>query len=288
MKIRLIAMDMDGTLLDNDTTRLPAENAAALREAAEAGIHIAICSGRNPDDISMYALDAGLPQLHILALNGGCIMDRPMGTILRSDCISPDTSLRLMRRAHASGLLYGCFRDHVLAIDNGTPENQPVIRWGYHLLRPEGLGQMVFGAEAVESMARQGFNKLVLLDMESTGVIPSLKKELESDFPELELCASWTNNIEANPRGINKGSGLKNLADSLGIPMEQVMAIGDHDNDLPMLRAAGVSVVMENGSPAALATAHWMAPANTRYGVADAIRFLALGDETLQGVKKLK
>ena len=80
--IELIAMDMDGTLLVHSNV-IPEENIAALRLAHEAGIRLALCSGRIPDDMGFFAKDMGLP-MHILALNGTCLMDRPLGGILRS------------------------------------------------------------------------------------------------------------------------------------------------------------------------------------------------------------
>lgn len=90
--IRLIAMDMDGTLLtriDPVTARIPEENAAVLRRCVDAGVHLALASGRMPDDASFYAADAGLP-MHIIGLNGGVILDSPWASLCMSSfCRSP-------------------------------------------------------------------------------------------------------------------------------------------------------------------------------------------------------
>ena len=77
--IRLIAMDMDGTLL-NSRQELSAGNVAALRAAEEKGVKLAICSGRPAGDSGMFAVTHGFDQMAILSLNGGYCLDRPFGT----------------------------------------------------------------------------------------------------------------------------------------------------------------------------------------------------------------
>lgn len=75
--VSLIAMDMDGTLLDS-RQRLTPGNLAALRKAQAAGIHLAICSGRLPGDVAMFLNEAGLPDCAILSLNGAYCLKRCM------------------------------------------------------------------------------------------------------------------------------------------------------------------------------------------------------------------
>lgn len=75
--VSLIAMDMDGTLLDS-RQRLTPGNLAALRKAQAAGIHLAICSGRLPGDVAMFLDEAGLPDCAILSLNGAYCLKRCM------------------------------------------------------------------------------------------------------------------------------------------------------------------------------------------------------------------
>lgn len=85
---------------------------------------------------------------------------------------------------------------------------------------------------------------------------------------------------------MNKGTGLRRLAELLDIPMEQVMAIGDNGNDIPMLREAGYGVAMGNATPDTVAASDWHTMPLQAHGVAAAIRHLALG-EPVQGVTRL-
>jgi hypothetical protein len=92
----------------------------------------------------------------------------------------------------------------------------------------------------------------------------------------MEIVRSHANFVEGNPLGVSKGDALRRLADHLGIPREQVMAIGDQGNDVAMIAWAGVGVAMGNGAPAAKAVAHWIAPSLSANGAAVAIEHFIL------------
>ena len=284
--IELIAMDMDGTLLVHDNV-IPEENVAALRQAHEAGIHLALCSGRIPDDMGFFAKDMGLP-MHILALNGTCLMDRPLGSILHSDTIPPQSARAILTRLHALPVAYSLFSGHeiVTSLPHVTDDELRIII-GKNVTRPGGRTVIHRGGKGEEALADRGINKLMVFTEGDGAPLQALKAGLERDMPEVEISSSWVNNLEINPAGCNKGTALRALADSLGIPMGRVMALGDNDNDVPMLRAAGYGVAMGNATPAAVAAADWLAPGNEAFGVAAAVRCLAL-HQPVPGVRRLK
>ena len=88
--IRLIAMDMDGTLL-NSAQQISPGNAQALRLAREQGIKLAICSGRSPGDIAMFALENGLEDCALSSLNGTYCLETPLGAPFCSHVLNQDT-----------------------------------------------------------------------------------------------------------------------------------------------------------------------------------------------------
>lgn len=283
--IRLIAMDMDGTLLAGGTNAIPPENAQALRLAAQRGIRLALCSGRVPDDASFFAVDAGL-DMAVLGLNGGCVLSSPLGPVCRSSLIERDAMARLKVMLDASGLLYGMFSENALAVSHAQEGDNAAVMWGAFILRKGSRGSIAFGPEATQALLCRGVNKLVVIDMQRTGALQRLRADIAREIPQVEVASSWTNNIEINPSGVNKGAALTALAAGMGIPMSQVMALGDHDNDVPMLRCAGYGVAMGNGSPAAIDAAGYVTLTNDRHGVAAAVRALALG-EHVAGVRRL-
>ena len=94
---------------------------------------------------------------------------------------------------------------------------------------------------------------------------------------QMQIVRSHELFIEANPLGVDKGTGLAWLAGHLGVPQSQVMAVGDQDNDAPMVAWAGLGVAMGNGSAACKAAADWIAPPMSKDGAAVAIERFAFG-----------
>ena len=100
-------------------------------------------------------------------------------------------------------------------------------------------------------------------------------------FDSLELVGSLKYNIEINAAGVNKGKGLLELGEILGISREEIMAFGDGDNDIAMLREVGFGVAMENADEEVKAVADYVTGSNDEDGVAKAIARFVLG-ETVQ------
>lgn len=277
--IRLIAMDMDGTLLTRinpETACIPPENAAALHIAHERGVHLALASGRMPDDASFYAKDAGLP-MHIIALNGGMTLDGPLGTPTASHLLPEKTARRLVEILRDEPLEVAVFGAWEVVALREHPLSWARAVLGTYYGREGGRLTYRSGGEGLEALLPHAAKVVVLSD----GNIPALeqaKARIRQEFPDLAIYASWFDNFEVNPPHVDKGTALTELAASLEIPMSQVMAIGDNGNDVSMIRAAGVGVAMGSGSEAAKAAADVITLSNEEHGVAAVIRALILGE----------
>lgn len=270
--IRLIAMDMDGTLLDEDQ-RLSQENITALKDAARAGIHIAICSGRLAGDSGLFALDAGLSACHILSLNGAYCLETPLGGAYATHFIDGQTLQACLRILSEYEIAYACYRpEGAVVMENGGAWKTK--NWGAHKDRP-GASEYAYGREALDEAIPRGICKLVYIEERSPELLLEIKGRLES-IRGLDVTSSWKNNLELMPAGVNKGTAVKELAERLGIPPANVMVIGDYDNDLPMLEYAGVGVAMGNASQAVRDAARYVTLSNGEHGVAHAIRQWAL------------
>ena len=278
LPVRMIAMDMDGTLLthcSDGPSYISRANLAALRLAHERGIVTVIASGRMPDDAGAFAVDARLP-MAILSLNGACIQREAMGPIVKSSPLPGDAAARVWHRALAMGLEVGLFGGHTLVTSRPLETEADWNRWGTWLRRPGTRCVVRDRGQGAEELLSAGAHKLVLL-ADTEEPLPLLKKELEATEPELEISSSWARNLEVNARGVHKGMALRQLAEELHIPMNRVMAIGDNGNDIPMLREAGIGVAMGNGTAETKAACGWVTRTVGEDGVAAAIRHLALG-----------
>ena len=284
--IRLIAMDMDGTLLGQERGVIPPVNLQALQAARARGIRLCLASGRAPDDAGFHAADAGLP-MHIIALNGGVILLEPLGPVISSRHIPEDAARRVYGLIQQAGLPFALFSDHDVALSRPSAyTGQMKEVWGTFMDREGGRTRVMTDPAAVAPRLAR-VSKFVVTSISDPSLLPPLRARIDALCPEVEVTSSWIDNIEINPRGVNKGAALTALAERLGIPMAQVMAIGDNDNDVSMLEAAGVGVAMGNATPAALAAADYMTLPCLENGVAAAIRALALG-EAVPGVKPLR
>ncbi len=269
--IRLIAIDMDGTLLGSDNL-ISEENARALRDANEAGIEIAICTGRMVEEITGYAQRAGF-SCWAAGCNGARVLDPTGKLVIRHDL--PDGSARQAAALLlASDLPFNAFygSDMVLIHDEATSAMQQ--KWARETVE-RGEVRVHFGEAALEKALDEGLIKLLAFEDAVKPRLAEVGAQLDA-LAGIDVTSSWSDNREIMPEGITKGRALAEIAERLGIPREQVMAIGDHENDRSMLAWAGVSVAMGNATEGIRALcAHQTDPCD-HSGVGRAVRRLAL------------
>lgn len=275
MKIKLIATDMDGTFLDDDKNA-PEENVKALAECAERGIQIVPATGRImraiPDEIK------NLPGVrYAIAINGAVVADLKTGEIISTCKMKPELAAKIMEMARDSvddimydayvggmGYVNKTFYDNVehYALSPGVVNlvrrsRQPV---------PDSISYVKSCGEEVEKV------NMLFVDMEAR---ERMRKRL-SEIPEIIVTSAIANNLEINAAGADKGGALLRLAEYLGIAREETMAFGDGENDLSMIKMAGLGVAMENGEEFVKAAADYVTVTNNEAGVAAAIRRFVL------------
>ncbi len=270
--IRLIAMDMDGTLLDSEQ-RLSQGNIAALHAAQQSGIRLAISSGRLPGDIAGFLADAGMEDCAILALNGGYCTRRMLDGAFANHTLSMQTLQETLRILKDAGILFACFAQNRLVIYEGAQPDEALF-WATN---NEGAyaPQYLYGDEGLRTVLPQGINKLVCTGPDKC-CMAQVRARL-AQVPQLEVTSSWPLNLELMPGGVCKGEAVRQLAEEMGISAAQVIAIGDYDNDLTMIAYAGHGVAMGNATQAVRSAARHTTRTNDEDGVAWAIYRYALG-----------
>jgi len=262
--IRLIALDLDGTLFSEDKTISP-RNRDALRRASEAGVVVALASGRMTDCIAPAADALGI-DCPIIAYNGGMVR-------------GPEADGRAVLFHRPLGASYGdelidfCRGRYLLNIyhdDRLYAEETPELRRFSEIYA-----------------TRTGANYEYVPDLGRFAGLGPTKAVIVTDPPEREhLHAEWyerwggeTTIVKTDPeylefmeRGTDKGVALVGLCEALGVPPEAAMACGDGDNDAEMLAAAGLGVAMANATPRTLAAADEVSPlTHAQDAVADAV-----------------
>jgi len=265
--IALLAVDLDGTLLD-DAKRVDRLTAAALRTVASRGVRVVIASARPPRSVRPFHTLLGLDTLQI-NYNGALIWDEPRRSVFFHQPMAPGLVRRIIMVAREA------FADVLVScevVDRWFTDrfDQTYTTETGRLFRPDVIAPL-------DDFLNQPITKLMLLGDSDT--ISALHNVLQPQF------ARHVNIVRADPqllqimdRRVSKADALHRVASHYGVPMSSVMAIGDAANDLPMLQAAGVAVAVANAHPLVKQAAHWVAPSNNESGVRAAIEFFGLLD----------
>ena len=280
MNVRLIAFDLDGTLLDDDK-HLPPENLAALQAAHAQGIFLVPATGRILKALPEELLAPGLFRYFIFA-NGALGYDLQEQRALYRARIEPELAVRLCTYMDTLPVLYDCYRGdcgymtqwmydrapeffetepHILKLVKSLRRPVPDLK---QKIQEDGLPleklQMFFRPEHMDERARQ------------LELVPKL-------FPELIASSSLRNNIEINSARAGKGNALRALCEKLDLDTSESVAFGDGLNDADMLRAAGRGCAMQNAVPAVKDAADVIVETNNDAGVGKEIFRLLRGAE---------
>ncbi len=268
-KIKLIALDIDGTLLDDDK-EIPEENVKALQEARRAGIHVAISSGRMLPSIEPVESRLGIDAV-IIAYNGGKVLGtrsegRPM---IVHRPVDQEVAAQLIDYSREAGFVLNFYYDDRLyAEDNGT-------RRQFMELYSGRTGSRYHVTDLSEWKGKAPTKLILLMD---PGEIDGQIEQLAALFGDrVALSRSDPEYLEIMGPGVNKGTALPALAAHVGLTTAEVLAVGDADNDNQMLEVAGLGVAVANARPTTKAVADIVTERTNNEGaVAEAIHRFVL------------
>jgi len=275
--IRLIGIDVDGTLLDT-RGQIPQANIDAVHDAVRAGIHVALVTGRSYPFVRPIA--EPLPATMTLIVSNGAVERAMDGSRL---------ARRLLDRHIARAVLEATrpFRDAAALVFDRDADRQVMFetmdwehpgRKAYWARNQSLIAQSVPLEDAlIENPIQVMFNGgveamralVAALQAEARDFAVALTEYVHRDFSLIDVTAP----------SATKGRALAWRAAQLGIAREEVMAVGDNFNDLEMLEFAGVPVVMGNSVPGLLDRGWAVTGNNEHAGLADAIRKFALGED---------
>jgi len=244
----LLVCDLDGTLIDHSLALAPAL-VAAFKRASSASLGITIATGRMPLSVDVYR-EALAIELPIVYYNGGLVRDAGGTELLRREL--PRGILAKVREVFSTAPVHAIFfRDEQLYCLDRTP---PIRQF----CDDEGLRAHVI-PDPEEFLRLGAFMKgLFIGHRRDLGVLRGdLEGVLEDSARLVHTAESY---LELLPVASTKGAALAHLAAHLGVRLDRVMAVGDHDNDLEMIEAAGLGVAMAHAPESVRAVADRVAP----------------------------
>ena len=276
MSIKLIALDLDGTTINNDRV-ISETNRQAMKEAADMGVRIVIATGRPlialPKDV--FEIEA---IRYALTSNGAAITDIRENSTFYKNCLSPvavRASVELLRNydyvleaiARGEAFLDGTYYDEVVRTGFSYRDAQYILN-----TRKPVDDVCNFMLENIEDIENININ------FEDISKKPAMYEELIK-LPETTITSSFDHNLEIVGETTSKAEALKEMGKLMGIEKDEMMAIGDSPNDIAMLKEAGIAVAVGNAKDEVKAMADYIAPTNHEDGVADAIEKFVLSDQ---------
>lgn len=256
----MVAIDLDGTLL-NDAKQVSAGTAEAIVKLVRRGVRVVIATARPPRSVRQIYQQLKLNCFQI-NYNGALIWDEPGGAAVFHRPIAGPLVREMIdhaRRMYAD-LLVSCEVMDRWYTDRHDP--QYTTETG-RLFKPDVIC-------AVEEFCRQPITKLMFLGHPElmTALEPFVAASYGDKVTSVRADADL---IQIMDNRVSKAVAMVKIADYYGVPIEQVLAIGDAPNDVGMLQVAGVAVAMGNGHERAKKVAHWVAPSNNEEGVLAAL-----------------
>lgn len=269
--IELIVVDLDGTLLNSDH-QMTERTEKALKAAMEQDVQIVIATGKTrisgTDIITRLGLTT--PGIYLQGIS----IYKPDGTITHEKTLDPALARRVITFAEDRGFLVGAYSGTRILVRELQPGSEQLASL-YHEPMPEAVGAL---QNILDEMP---VNKLIIIKPDDARRITALRWQLSMQLDgQGRLVQALPDMLEVLPPGASKGAALKVILKELNIPADRVMAIGDGENDIELLQAAGLAVAVGNAVPALKEVADEVVGSNDEDGVAEAVERFVLPPES--------
>jgi hypothetical protein len=259
VSIRLIAIDIDGTLMPSTGPRISPRNCAAIRAAEASGIEVVIATGRRQAYAMPLIAQLGLDENSVMISSNGAVVRGFDGQLLDRRFLPVETARQLSVALRGYGTMVFTFDREgtgALVIESMQQLHARIDRW------VEANRPYLVEVQPIERAFDGGEEPIQGMVCGTVGEMAAAEKQLLASevagqiaMHRTEYAARNLSILDLLPPGCSKGAALDSLAKIRGLEREQIMAIGDNLNDLEMLEYAGRSVVMANASEEMLARA---------------------------------
>lgn len=268
MQYKLLCTDMDGTLLTDDK-RISERSKKAIKLAYEKGVKIVVCTGRMFSSANFYADMLGV-KTPIISANGAFIREKDRDEVIYKNVIGKEKCSEILKVLNEFGIIAHFHTPN--SIFSGKLVYSAKVYSELNKQLPEDQQISINIVEDWEKVFKENEDfivKCIAID-DDVEKVQKAKKHMQN-IEGIEVVSSYINNIEIMAEGASKGRGVEILAKFYGLKPEEIICIGDNENDLSMIEYAGLGVAMKNAPEHIKDKADYVADTNNEDGVAKVI-----------------
>ncbi|NLY46108.1 MAG: HAD family phosphatase [Tissierella sp.] len=266
MSYKLIAIDMDGTLLNSKGT-VSDRTRQAIYEAGKKGVYVVLATGRILKSAINHSIELNLNR-PIISSNGAIIVDEKKNIIYERP-MKLEAVEKVVKLGQSENIYYHFYDKDSFYANTYIEEILSFYNTEDSKKNARDIKMNIF--QDINEITSNDINvyKFLFID-DNRNKLDSLKEKLMS-VENISVCSSWGNNLEVMDMEVSKGKGLEYLCNRLNVSSDQVIAIGDNENDISMIQYAGLGVAMGNGVEKTKSVADLIAKTNDEDGVAKII-----------------
>ena len=271
MRYKLVAADVDGTLID-DNGQISEYTARTIKKAIDNGLLFTIATGRSLSSITHFINGFGI-SCPLIISNGARIV-APGGEVLFSCDMKPEPAMKIWRtgiEANTTIILWSGNRLYSNKADGDVEE---------YRRKNNNIDLRVVKGSDISHLAAEGVTKQLFIDTPER--LAELMSGVCTELPDtISFFKSSPVYLEFVDSSVSKGAALERLGNMLEIPRSEIAAFGDADNDIQMIRNAGLGVAMANSSEKLLREANYVTRSNNEDGIAVVLEKIIKGEEII-------
>lgn len=238
--MKILFTDLDGTLLD-DKKRISAKNSEAIEKMRSLGHKVVICTGRPLSSAVIQAKRLGLdvPGCYVIAFNGAQIYDFSENKVIFSESVPVDIARKVLALGEQEGIHVHTYNE----VEVLSPEEDTQVKaYCDRILIPFKV------VPDIKESLSFDVPKLLAVELEKPEILNNFQEKVNAVGGDMiDTFFSSRDYLEVVRKGMSKGNAVRYLCEYLRIPIEDSIACGDGENDLPMIECAGFGVCMKNG-----------------------------------------
>lgn len=282
MKYKMVCIDMDGTLIGKKR-HISQKNKDVIKKAHELGVEIVVTTGRIYNNAAYFSHILGVKS-PVIAANGAIVRDKDTDKIIYEGTIPSEKCLEIAEVLNRYKVSFQFYTSDTIYCSNLISKIASELfmtkQIGYEMLKIRYV--MVKNIEQWKEILEKNegkIDKCITLGLKP-GKVKEIRKVL-SEMKDISIYGSGKRSIEINYKEVSKGNAVKSLAEYYGISADEIICIGDNENDISMIKYAGLGIAMENAIDEVKSVADYVTHSNKEDGVAQAIQKFIINKESV-------